>query len=59
RSFLLTPVPEAPVTKVVVVGSVTGRGVVVTGGGVAVTGLDFVVLVGLPLSAIFLNHKKT
>ncbi|GKG19752.1 hypothetical protein Tco_0376851 [Tanacetum coccineum] len=30
----------ALVTEVVVVGSVTGGGVVVTGGGVAVTGLD-------------------
>ncbi|GJX79154.1 hypothetical protein Tco_0327303 [Tanacetum coccineum] len=39
--------------------SVTFGGVVVTGGGVAVTGLDLVVLVGLPLGAIFLNHKNT
>ncbi|GJU94471.1 hypothetical protein Tco_1319227 [Tanacetum coccineum] len=49
----------ALVTEVVVVGSVTGGGVVVSGGGVVVTGLDLVVLVGLPLGVPFLNHKKT
>ncbi|GJU76744.1 hypothetical protein Tco_1273814 [Tanacetum coccineum] len=63
RSFLLAPVPELGPMVTEVGGSRVLRQwwrVVVTCGELAVTeALTSSVLVGLPLGAIFLNHKKT